>query len=424
MSLNYHEIVMCRACQSKDLRSVLDLGQQYIVNFVDDPKKKADQSPIHLVVCMNCRLVQLKHTVNPDRLFREFFYYSGVNTTMKEHLADLVDQACQIESVKAGDYVISIGENDGWMLSNFPRNINTIGIEPARNMIPLLRKNCTVALNDYFSTTAVSYLKEHRIKAKHIYAIAMFYDIDEPEEFLDNIKEVLDKDGIFIIQMNYLRTMMENVAVDNILHEHVTFYSIQSLEPLLCRAGLKIFHVSFNNINGGSIRLYVCHEESDRMTYFNYIQAVADENKWFGPAYDSKLMDKLQFFSKRVTDGREKLQTFIKEEVKKHKTVYAYGASTRGASLLQVMGLKYPYISKAVERNPVKFGKWMAGLGIEIISEEQFRAAPPDYLLILPYWFLPEFKDRESEFLKNGGKFIIPLPEPYVFADEDKVTMM
>lgn len=413
--MNYTEINQCRGCKSKDLRSVLDLGQQYIVNFVDDPQEKADQSPIHLVVCTNCRLVQLKHSVEADRLFREFFYYSGVNTTMKNHLAELVEQARQIEPVYPGDYVISIGENDGWMLSNYPRNINTIGIEPARNMIQLLKRNCTLALNDYFSDSAVGYLKEHHIKAKHVFAIAMFYDVNEPLEFLENIKEILHSEGVFIIQMNYLRTMMENVAVDNILHEHVTFYSLQSLEPLICRAGLKVFHVSFNDINGGSIRIYICHEEADRMTYFNYMQTLVDENKWFGPASDSKLLPKLEFFAKRVNDGRDKLQTFIKEQVKNHKTIYAYGASTRGASLLQVMGLKYPLIQKAVERNPVKYGKWMAGLNIEIISEDDMRQAPPDYLLILPYFFFQEFNEREHTFLENGGRFIIPLPNPYIW---------
>jgi len=423
--VSYTEITQCRGCKSKELRSVLDLGLHYIVNFVEDPKTKADKSPIHLVVCINCRLVQLKHTVTPDRLFREFFYYSGVNTTMKDHLADLTEQARQIEPVYPGDYVISIGENDGWMLSNFPRNIYTIGIEPARNMMPLLRKNCTLAINDYFSDATVNYLIEHHIKAKHIYAIAMFYDIDEPLEFLENVKEVLDTNGIFIIQMNYLKTMMENCAVDNILHEHVTFYSIQSLEPLLLRAGLKIFHVSTNDINGGSIRLYINHEEDEkRMTYFNYLQHTIDENKWFGHASESKLLPKLEFFSQRVKDGRERLQKFINNEIANHKTIYAYGASTRGASLLQVMGLKYPQVQKAVERNPIKYGKWMAGLNIEIISEKDMRDGPPDYLLLLPYWFLPEFVTREADFLRNGGRFIIPLPEPYVYAEGAKVTTL
>lgn len=224
--------------------------------------------------------------------------------------------------------------------------------------------------------------------------------------------------------MNYLKTMMENVAVDNILHEHLTYYSLQSLEPILARSKLKVFHTSLSDINGGSIRVYICHEEADRMTYFNYMQAVMDENKWFGPAYESKLIPKLEFFSKRVSDGRDKLQAFIKDAILNHKTIYAYGASTRGASLLQVMGLKYPLIQKAVERNPIKYGKWMAGLNIEIISEEDMRKAPPDYLLLLPYWFLPEFINREQDFLINGGRFIIPLPSPYIYENGGKVTLL
>ena len=420
----YTEITRCRGCGSTDLRSVLDLGMQYIVNFVDNDDKDADKAPIHLTVCNNCRLVQLKHTVNPDRLFRQFWYFSNINTTMKEHLSDLVDQANQINSLKPGDVVIDIGANDGELLANFPRKIYTIGIEPARNMIPQLRKNCTLALNDYFSDSAVAYMKEHHLKARQIYAIAMFYDINEPEDFLDNIKTVLAKDGIFIIQMNYLKTMLQNVAVDNILHEHVTFYSMQSLEQILTRCKLKIFHVSMNDINGGSIRFYICHEEEDRMTFFNYIREVAEENRWFGPAYDNKLNEKLDFFAKRVMTAKEKLQTFMKECREKHKTIYAYGASTRGNSLLQVMNLRYPTIQAAVERNPLKVDKYMAGTGIKIISEQDMREAPPDYLFILPYFFLNEFKERESEFLKNGGTFIIPLPEPYLYGDEDKVTLL
>lgn len=420
------EISQCRACGSRDIRSVLDLGPQYIVNFVDDPKEKADKSPIHLVVCINCRLVQLKHTANPHRLFKQFWYYSGINTTMREHLHDLMLQATEIEPVKAGDYVISIGENDGELLGNFPRNINTVGIEPATNMFPLLRKNCTIALNDYFSESAMTFLHQHKIKAKHIYAIAMFYDIDDPLEFLENIKEILDKNGIFVIQMNYLKTMMENVAVDNILHEHLTYYSIQSLEPLLTKAGLKIFHSSVNDLNGGSIRLYICHEEDNRITFFNYIQSVTDETKWFGPAHDSKLIKKLDYFKSRVNDGRERLQKFVREEViEKHKSIYAYGASTRGSALLQTMGLRYPQVTYAVDRNNLKVGKYMAGLGIQIISEADMRDAPPDYLLILPYYFFPEFVTREEEYLKNGGRFIVPtLSGPFVYSYDGTVELL
>ena len=205
MSQIYNEILVCRGCRSRDLRSVLNLGDQFIVNFLSEAEiDKSDKAPIHLVVCRNCGLVQLKHTVQPDRLFRQFWYYSGINNTMREHLRELTTQANTIQTLQPGDTVIDIGANDGELLANFPRNINTVGIEPARNVIPQLRKNCTLALNDYFSDIAISVLKEHRVKAKHIYAIAMFYDINEPEDFLDNIKKVLDKDGIFIIQMNYL----------------------------------------------------------------------------------------------------------------------------------------------------------------------------------------------------------------------------
>ena len=422
----FREIEQCRGCQSKDLRSALDLGQQYIVNFVDDPKTPADKSPIHLVYCNNCRLVQLKHSVDPERLFRKFWYYSSVNTTMKKHLYDLTVQTREIERVNAGDWVIDIGANDGELLGNYPRNINTLGIEPARNVIPLLKKNCSFTLNDFFGENIRLWCKERAVKAKHIYAIAMFYDIEDPLTFCENVKEILADTGIFVIQMNYLKSMLQNVAVDNILHEHLCYYSIQTLEPILEKAGLKIFHVSENDLNGGSIRLYICHDEDDkRITYFNYAQAVADEQKYFGPAYASKLKKRLDDFAERVTHAKKVLSEFVHQEHDKHKTIYAYGASTRGSALLQTMGLKYPQVTLAVERNQIKFDKWMSGLGIRIISEDEMREMPPDFLLILPYFFFEEFKDRESGFLANGGRFIIPTPSgPFVYDGDGKTRLL
>ena len=219
--------------------------------------------------------------------------------------------------------------------------------------------------------------------------------------------------------------MLQNVAVDNILHEHIMYYNIQSLEPILARSKLKIFHISENDINGGSIRIYICHDEDEqRITYFNYLQTIVDENKWFGPGSDNKLYGHLELFKKRVTEAQEKLQKFVRDEHAKHKTIYAYGASTRGTALLQVMGLKHPVITAAVEKNPLKVGKRMAGLDIPIISEKDMREAPPDYLLILPYFFFKEFIEREKEYLANGGRFIVPLPQPYLFDGNGETTLL
>ena len=227
----------------------------------------------------------------------------------------------------------------------------------------------------------------------------MFYDLDDPNAFLQDIKKVLAPDGLFVIQQNYLPAMLENNAVDNIVHEHLCYYSLYTLDSLLVKNGLEIVDYSFNDLNGGSFRVYVKHSSNPQHADF------PDEGKLM-----LHTLAPYKAFRDRVAEIAYKLQTFIPLEKINGRTTYIYGASTRGATLLQYAGLDEKAIPYAVERNPDKVGTMYLGK-IPVISEEQAHKNPPFYYLALPWHFRGEFISREWEHITNSGAMIFPLPQ-------------
>ena len=295
--------------------------------------------------------------------------------------------------------------------------LNLIGFEPAKNLGKYNSVGTTKIINDFFNYEA--WQKEFDgVKAKVITAIAMFYDLDEPNKFVSDVAKCLDKDGVFIIQMAYLPSMLFKNMFDNICHEHLEYYSLLSLENLLKRHNLEVFDVELNDINGGSFRIYIKHKDGGQSIKISEgAQQRIDNLKRNEEKLELNDKKIYEDFAERVEKIKKEVFDFIKGEVEKGKKVYVYGASTKGNTLLQYFNLDNSLIKAAAERNSVKWGKKTVGTNIPIISEEQARAEKPDYFLILPWHFLKEFKEREAEYLKSGGKFIIPLPEFKVIGD-------
>ncbi|HXV45757.1 MAG TPA: class I SAM-dependent methyltransferase [Nitrososphaera sp.] len=402
-------IQKCRVCGKKELAPVLSLGMQYLSNFID-PDQELYAAPVELVLCNKqiggCGLLQLRHTVPPELLYRKFWYKSGTNETMKNALADIVVKAEKLVKLQVGDIVLDIGANDGTLLRSYSqRNLKLVGFEPATNLMDEARTGTIRIFNDFFNHAAFG--KEFRNhKAMIITSIAMFYDLDKPNEFVSDIVKTLHKDGVWIVQMNYLATMLENNAFDNIVHEHLEYYSLDSLNALLERHDLIVFDIELNDINGGSIRTYIKHKDCKLYPITNKVNKTKlYENKMGLEDYKT-----YRKFARRIETLKEKTYNFVKAEVKKGRTVHVYGASTRGNTLLQYYNLDHRLIKAAADRNPVKWGKRTAGTYIPIISEERARKERPDYFLVLPWYFIDEFVSRENEFLKSGGKFIVPLP--------------
>jgi hypothetical protein len=325
-------------------------------------------------------------------------------------LRDVTSSVETIVRLNPNDIVVDIGANDGTLLRQYDRrDLTFVGFEPARNLVALAQDAGNI-INDYFS--AAAFLKSYPgQKAKIITAIAMFYDLENPNSFLRDIGEILDQDGLLVIQMNYLGTMLERNTFDNVSHEHLGYYSFRTLNSLVERNGLEIFDVGLNEVNGGSFRTYIRHKGAQVGNLSERVQHLVEQERKKGLDTRSVFHE----FAHNVREIRKRLYDFIEGEAVKGKRIYIIGASTRGNTILQYVGLNNKLIVAAADRNLEKWGRKIVGTGIPIISREQARREKPDYFFILPYGFIDEIKTEERDYLDGNGKFIIPIPFPHVF---------
>ena len=394
------KIKFCRLCKSANLKKIYNFGNFFVSNFVTKKEiYEGIRAPLNLVHCKKCDLLQLSHSAPQEIMYKKFYWYrSSVTKLMRDALKNVFKSSIKFAKLKKKDFVLDIGANDGTLLKYFKeKKINTIGCEPAKNLHKELEKNCDFVLRDFWSFEAFNKLmKENKIlkKPKLITAIGMFYDLENPGKFISDAAKCLDDDGIFIAQLMCLNSMIEKNDLGNICHEHLEFYSYKSLKYLFENNGFKIFKIEENDINGGSYRIF-CKK--------NINKSIIYKEK-------TTLKNIYKFFS-RVEQNKLKTVNFIKKEVGRKKKVFLYGASTKGNTLLQYYKLNNKLIPFAAERSPEKWGKYTIGTGIKIISEEQARKMKPDYYFVMPYAFISEFKKREKNWLKEGGKFILPYPK-------------
>lgn len=383
----------CRLCGSPSLKEVISIGEQYINDFPDTPAQKGrnGKCPLDVVLCEDCSLFQLRHTAPQELLYsRHYWYKSGINDTIKSDLKSIADSAASMVELSPDDIVLDIGANDGTMLSNLKGRAVRVGCEPATNLLAELRTNAEHVIGDFW--TKENYDKLGIEKAKVITAIGMFYDMEDPNQFIRDAAQVLAPDGVFIAQLMTLKPMLDQNDVGNICHEHLEYYTYKSLKHLFESNGLEIFKVAENQINGGSYRLFARHLRNGSVDYpENYTE------------------DDLREFLERLQAQRTLCVDYIERAVANGRKVYVYGASTKGNVILQYYGLDDRHIKGAADRNPAKWGKYTL-TDIPIVSEDEGRANA-DVFLVLPYGFLDEFVRREADWLKRGGEFVVPLPE-------------
>ncbi len=407
---------VCRVCGSA-FEPVLDLGNLYVSNFPLPTDTDDVAAPLELVLCRRCHLLQLRHSVSPEFMYRNYWYRSGTNRTMRQALSDIANIAETLIHLKSGDSVLDIGCNDGTLLASYKTgDIFRIGFDPAENLAAWSQKVTDVLVTDFFSAhtfASVADLKGKRPKV--VTSIAMFYDLEDPNEFVNDIKGVMDPDGLWIVQMSYLPLMLSTNEFGNICHEHLEYYSLQSFEFLLRQHDFAVVDVELNEINGGSIRAYIRNVGADtevfgddtyRTLAAERVQAMREREIKLG-LDDSRVYHD---FARRVERIKQDVVTFVQAEKAKGKRIFVYGASTKGNTVLQYFGLDATMIAAAAERNPDKFGRVTVGSRIPIVSEEAARAEKPDYFLILPWHFLEEFMEREYNYLASGGRFIVPFP--------------
>jgi len=316
-----------------------------------------------------------------------------------------VIKSCEIAQPKPGDLVVDIGCNDGTLLRSYKNpGLNLVGFEPAKNLVEDARKGTGHIFNDFFAFDL--FRKEFPdSKAKIITSIAMFYDLDDPDGFVADIVKCLDSNGVWVIQQNYLCSMLEQNGFDNIGHEHLTYYSLETINQLAKKHDLEIFDVETNNVNGGSFRTYLAHRGQYPIRTGVLEMSLREAELFSGrPSIYSRFADNVR----RI---KRQLRNFIEAQVRVGKTVYVYGASTRGNTVLQYCGLDHRLIKKATDANPEKWGRVTPGTGIPIVSKTNARKDNPDFFLVLPHHFLNEIRQEERRYLQSGGAFIVPLPE-------------
>jgi len=334
---------------------------------------------------------------------------------MRKALEDIVVKSCEIAQPKNGDIVVDIGCNDGTLLRSYKiPGLRLVGFEPAKNLVEEARKGTEFVFNDFFGYELFKQ-KFPGSNAKLITSIAMFYDLDDPDPFVADTVKCLDARGVWVIQQNYLCSMLEQNGFDNIGHEHLTYYSLGTMSRLLSRHDLEIFDVEKNDVNGGSFRTYV-----SRKGQFPVQESVREMKEFEKKLFSMKPSTYLTF-AKNVRRVRSRLREFIADQTKTGRTVYVYGASTRGNTILQYCKLNHHLIKKATDANPEKWGLKTPGTEIPIVSKDEARRDSPDFFLILPHHFLTEIMKEEKEYLESGGKFIVPLPD-FRIAEESEMA--
>jgi 2-polyprenyl-3-methyl-5-hydroxy-6-metoxy-1,4-benzoquinol methylase len=408
----------CRSCGSSALTPVISLGDQILAGnfgFSQELPPVLRKIPLDLVRCDQerdehaCGLVQLRHTVPGDLMYSSYGYRSGINNTMREHLSGLAQELERRVDLSAGDMVIDIGANDGTLLTSYrTQGFTGVGFEPSIVQPESLPSHIKY-IKDYFTAAPFTSRFPDK-KAKIITSIAMFYDLEDPNAFVADIARLLHRDGLWVLEVAYLPRTLERNSFDTICHEHLEYYSLSSLDSLLRRHGLMVADVGENDINGGTIRVYACHQggrfseraEDARMRVYHMQRCEFDMKIDTAEPYAA--------FASRVAQIRTELPNLLRNLRAQGKIVYGYGASTKGNVILQYCGIGPDLVRGIADRNPAKWGQVTPGTGIPIISEDEMRAARPDHLLVLPWFFMREFLARETDFVWRGGKFIVPVP--------------
>ncbi len=387
------QIKKCRSCGNTDLNVVFDIGDLKINAFVKEPNTDIGMAPLALVHCDECDLVQLTHTVREEDLYKNYWYLSRLNKKIVDNLESITIEAQKEIELYDNDIVVDIGANDGTLLSFYPDNVIKVGIDPAQNIHSELKKNCDIMIGDFFNIKNWE-KKMHIQKAQVVTTVAMFYDLDNPNSFVQDIKSILSDTGVWICQLMTARPMLDSNDLGNVIHEHLEYYSYKALVNLLERNGLEIYQVRENDINGGSYQLFIRHLDNGSISY--------DED-----CSTERYTD----WKSNIDKNRDETMNFLRSEVADGKKVYIMGASTKGNTIMQYYGLDIDVISGAAEIHPDKIGKYLVGSSIPIVHEDEAKEKA-DYFLVFPFHFKELFVNRIlKDWIKDGGKLVFCTPE-------------
>jgi hypothetical protein len=412
----YHQLEQCRICSCRTLTPFLDLGEQELTGvFPASADRKLTKGPLVLLLCDRCHLVQLSHAYDLDELYGDNYgYRSGLNASMVNHLKRKVASLKRQCPLEDHDMVVDIGSNDGTTLGFYPQKaVNLIGIDPSARKFRHYYRPDIHLIEDFFSAERFFQEFGSRARAKIITSIAMFYDLEDPTDFMNQVARILADDGIWHFEQSYMPEMLRLSAYDTVCHEHLEYYRLHQIKWMTDRTDLKIIDVAFNDVNGGSFAVTVAKRGAPYPEAEEIIHAIlsteANEGLDELPPYEA--------FRQRVFWHRERLLDEL-FDIKRHgRSIHGYGASTKGNVILQFCGIDADLLECIAEVNETKFGCVTPGTHIPIVSEEESKRRQPDYYLVLPWHFRNNLIERERHFIQKGGKMVFPLPKVDIVED-------
>jgi len=403
----------CRLCASNDLRVVLSLGSTPLANAlltVEDLETPDAVYPLALAICGSCSLVQITESVPPEELFAEYVYFSSFSETMVRHARDLAAAMRESRRLDGNSLVIEAASNDGYLLQHYrAAGIPVLGIEPAANIAKVAREQRQIpTLTEFFSREVAERVAGDGKRADVFHAHNVLAHVPDLNGFVAGIRSILRDDGVAVIEVPYVKDMIDRCEFDTIYHEHLCYFSLTALNRLFKLHDLDICRVERLAIHGGSLRIVAARSGAARRDR-SVNDLLADEQSW-GAATERPYLE----FGQRVGAIRRQVSTMLEELKAAGNRLAAYGAAAKGSTLLNCLPLKPGLIDFVVDRSTYKQGRYMPGVRLPIYPPEKLLEARPDYVLLLTWNFADEILEQQARFRELGGRFLLPIPEPRI----------